>query len=261
MIPQLLLEEILLGEKEESKYYDKYGKEEIQGALEALRKSNEEILNSYPADRIKKNLFSGAIKLTGEKIEESRRKRERRAFALSTNFLKLSTAAALVLTVAGSLLIRKMDFNSVTASERVKGQSRGAQIRLYRQNGNDAVLLKDGENASENDLIQITYIPGQNKYGIIFSVDGNGNITRHFPEDSWNAGELLRTGEEVPLSFSYSLDDAPDYECFVFVASAQTFDLSEIETKTRGSCNPEYLKNGSWLPAECESSVFVLNKR
>ena len=180
MIPQLLLEEILLGEKEESKYYDKYGKEEIQGALEALRKSNEEILDSYPADRIKKNLFSGVIKLTGEKIEESRRKRERRAFALSTNFLKLSTAAALVLTVAGSLFIRKMDFNSVTASERVKGQFRGCQIKLYRQNGNDAVLLKDGENASENDLIQITYVPGQNKYGVIFSVDGNGNITRHF---------------------------------------------------------------------------------
>ena len=48
MIPQLLLEEILLGEKEESKYYDKYGKEEIQGALEALRKSKAQSLLQLP---------------------------------------------------------------------------------------------------------------------------------------------------------------------------------------------------------------------
>ena len=48
MIPQLLLEEILLGEKDAKNYYSKYGKEELESALEGLRKSNQEILSAYP---------------------------------------------------------------------------------------------------------------------------------------------------------------------------------------------------------------------
>ena len=50
MIPQLLLEEILLGEKNEQDYYEKYGKEELRSALAELRDSNEQILAMYPAD-------------------------------------------------------------------------------------------------------------------------------------------------------------------------------------------------------------------
>ena len=48
MIPQLLLEQILLGEKNACDYYDLYGKTEIEEALKALRESNEEILKEYP---------------------------------------------------------------------------------------------------------------------------------------------------------------------------------------------------------------------
>ena len=53
MIPQLLLEEILNGEKNEKDFYAKYGKEELQAALAELRKSNEEILSAYPAEAMK----------------------------------------------------------------------------------------------------------------------------------------------------------------------------------------------------------------
>ena len=52
MIPQLLLEEINLGEKNASDYYDKYGKEELEKALEDLRKSDEEIFRSYPLNYV-----------------------------------------------------------------------------------------------------------------------------------------------------------------------------------------------------------------
>ena len=51
MIPQLLLEEILCGEKNEKDFYTKYGKEELQAALAELRKSNEEILRTDAGDR------------------------------------------------------------------------------------------------------------------------------------------------------------------------------------------------------------------
>ena len=49
MIPQLLLEEISLGEKRAEDYYEKYGKERLENALAELEKSNQEILAAYPA--------------------------------------------------------------------------------------------------------------------------------------------------------------------------------------------------------------------
>ena len=56
MIPQLLLEEINLGEKNASDYYDKYGKEELEKALEDLRKSDEEIFRSYPLNYVQEKI-------------------------------------------------------------------------------------------------------------------------------------------------------------------------------------------------------------
>ncbi len=245
MIPQLLLEEILLGEKEEKKYYDKYGKENIQTALAELRKSNEKILAAYPAESLKKK----PLKFN-------------KAFLLSTKILTFSTAAVLVMALAGTLLANHIDVKNETVSaERTKGTPSNHQLKLYRQKGTEAVQLKDGESAEENDLIQITYLPGSFKYGLIFSVDGNGSVTHHLPESTWISEKLKKTGEEVPLAFSYALDDAPDYECFVFVVSKKSFDMSKIENVDKNKYSIEYLKNGSYLPSECESSVFVLNKK
>ena len=111
-------------------------------------------------------------------------------------------------------------------------------------------------------MIQITYIPGNKNYGVIFSLDGNGNLTRHFPEDNWIAGKLENNGEEIPLSFSYKLDDAPEYELFVFVASMNEFSLEELEDFANGKkkLKPDYLKDGEHFPKNSEATFFVLNK-
>ena len=260
MIPELLLEQILSGEKNEKDYYGRYGKDELVQALESLRKSNEEILKLYPAERIEEELLTKALENKNEKLVKKNR-------GFFSHNWQLPLAAALAFAFLSPVIIKNSFFNKSpaaedSAGERVKGNAGNLpRLRLYRQSGNEAVLLKDGEEASENDLIQITYIPGEYRYGLIFSVDGNGSLTRHFPEDSWTAAELSRTGEEVPLSFSYSLDAAPDYECFVFVASKKDFDMSAIEKLSKGSFSIDYLKKGSYLPEDCDGSVFVLNKK
>ena len=262
MIPELLLEEILLGEKEEKDFYEKYGKEEIQKALADLRKSNEEILASYPALKIQNEIMKKSIKAANPELAELAPKKAKRRLSsfVTSKAWKFSAAAAFVLMLASSLVIRNFDFKGQRPTERVKGAGPNHQIRLYRQDGNDAVILKNGDSASENDLIQITYIPGKYKYGIIFSVDGNGNVTRHFPENNWVSSELEKTGEEVPLSFSYALDDAPDYECFIFVASEKSFDLSQVEKIKKDSFSIDFLKQGSYLPEGCDGSIFILHK-
>ena len=61
MIPQLLLEEILNGEKNEKDFYTKYGKEELQAALAELKKSNKEILSAYPAEAMKSEIIKNTF--------------------------------------------------------------------------------------------------------------------------------------------------------------------------------------------------------
>lgn len=251
MIPQLLLEEILLGEKNEQDYYEKYGKEELQSALAELRDSNEQILAMYPADDMQD-------KITEKAFAEKNNVRPVKKSTVSV--WKFSAAAMLAFALAGPLVIKNINNANETGTVRIKGNGHH-QIKLYRQSGTDALILKNGDSATENDLIQITYTPGVYNYGVIFSVDGNGNVTRHFPENSWASQKLEKTGEEVPLPFSYSLDDAPDYECFIFVASKNQFDLSNIEKINKKSYSVDFLKKGSYLPKDCDGSIFVLNKK
>ena len=68
MIPQLLLEEILLGEKAENDYYDKYGKEELRSALADLRKSDEEILAAYPQDAMEEAIIKKSFAEKNRKL-------------------------------------------------------------------------------------------------------------------------------------------------------------------------------------------------
>ena len=262
MIPQLLLEEILNGEKNEKDFYTKYGKEELQAALAELRKSNEEILSAYPAEAMKGEIIKKVMMQKNELAASSKKS----PYHVKLSLLRYSAAAALALAFLIPLTLRSYkSMSGLSASPvseeniRLKGENHH-QIRLYRQNGSEAVLLKNGSLARENDLIQITYLPGTYSYGVIFSVDGNKNITRHFPENSWKAEKLQKTGGEVPLSFSYSLDDAPDYECFIFVASKKAFDLNGIEKLSKENIDIEFLKKGSYLPKDADGSIFVLKK-
>ena len=251
MIPQLLLEEIFLGEKKEEDYYEKYGKEELQKALLDLKKSNEEILDSYKADFVFEEIT---------KKSEKERNVVKMPKKIKYSPWKFSLAAMLAFALASPIVIRSLNMQKDSNYIRVKGNA-NPQIKLYRQSGDNAILLKNGENARENDVIQITYTPGTCNYGLIFSVDGNGNITRHFPENSWSSQKLEKTGGEVPLSFSYALDDAPDYECFVFVASNDEFDLSKIEEISTKSYSIDFFKKAGFLPDNCKKSVFVLKKK
>lgn len=261
MIPQLLLEEINLGEKDAKDYYKKYGKEELESALAKLRKSDQEILAAYPASRFGANeAHSANVVRIDEKAAADKRKTNIYARLNKARPFFFAAAAVLALAICAPAMLNSIKALGGSRSIRLKGSGQH-QIRLYKQAGADAVLLKNGEAAKESDLVQITYVPGSYNYGVIFSVDGNGNITRHFPDASWQAEKLQKTGEEVPLSFSYELDDAPKYECFIFVASKNPFDFSTIESLDKNKISVDFLKKGSYLPKDCDGAIFVLNKK
>ena len=254
-IPTRILEEIKNSELNAKDFYSIYGKENIDAALEEFKKSDEEILAAYSVDNMRKA------------VEQKLGKPAILHFP-AQKFIGYAAAAVLlaaVLVPAGLKNSTLRTNKAAVATERVKGASDSsknsqAQIKLYRQKGREIQALEDGSFARSGDVIQITYNAGTSEYGVIFSVDGNGNITRHFPENSWKAGQLLHRNDETPLDFSYELDNAPDFECFVMVTSQKEFSLDDLENKIKNKTDIDYLTALSYLPKKTEGITFVLEK-
>ncbi len=254
-IPTRILEEIKNSELNAEDFYSIYGKENIEAALNDLKKSDEEILNTYSVEAMKASVAS---KLKKTNILQ---------FPTTTRFISYAAAAVLLAAVLipAGLKNSKISAGNTTPTERVKGASTkpanpNPSINLYRQKGREVQALNNGDFARSGDVIQITYNAGEEEYGVIFSVDGNGNITRHFPENSWNAGQLIHRNDETPLDFSYELDNAPDFECFIMVTSKKQFSLDDIESKIKNKTDIDYLTELSYLPKKTEGITFTLEK-
>ena len=268
-VPNRILEGIKACELNAQDFYSVYGKKSIEAGLNDLKKSDEEILAKYSAQDMKNAV---AIKLANRKFGNKQAAESK----TSNNVLKfpaykiVSFAAAAVLLAA--IVIPAGLRSSITSktsapTERIKGNAKTEaaaietpQLNLYRQKGRAIQALSDGDFARSGDVIQITYNSGMEEYGVIFSVDGNGNITRHFPENSWDAEKLIHRTDETPLDFSYELDNAPDFECFIMVTSKKQFSLNDIESKIKNKTDINYLTALSYLPKKTEGTTFILEK-
>ena len=143
-------------------------------------------------------------------------------------------------------------------STRIKGAS---YIQIYKNVANETLLLSDGSFVKENDLLQISYTALGKEYGTIFSIDGNGAVTLHFPQSEYDSAQLEKNGETA-LSWSYRLDNAPEYEKFYFVTSAIDFSvenvLSYAHTLAESSKNTQL--NHLDLPAGYDQYTITLKK-
>lgn len=268
-IPTRILEQINSSELNAADYYAVYGKQEIEDSLAKLRQSDQEILNKYKPEQMR------------AKIES---KLNKKPVILNANFIRYAqfaaAAAFLCAIIIPASMRAKSNSNPIAAETivesttktnsetiRIKGNANvkstgnhNPSINLYRQDGDKITTLSNGAFAKSGDVIQITYNAGNKEYGVIFSVDGNGNITRHFPENSWQAEALEHDFNETPLDFSYELDNAPDFECFIMVTSKQQFTLDDLEDKIKNKTDIDYLKKLSYLPKKTDGITFVLDK-
>jgi hypothetical protein len=162
------------------------------------------------------------IKLDGRKLDPPPRELFRRQLPVG---IALAAAAALVLLIVPlhSWLDRSTEESSRT--ERVKGLS--PRLVLFRKTEAGSERLEDGTAAERGDLIRIAYQAVERSYGIIFSVDGRGTVTRHLPREGERASPLERDGM-ILLDSSYELDDAPSWERFYLVTGNDPFDVEPI---------------------------------
>lgn len=274
-IPEHILEAINCGEKNACDFYEKYGEAEVCQALESVRKSDEEFFARFDSDKIYRNLEEKANGSSQKDKNHGKKK-----FYSLQKFVPLAVAAALVVMVLPAGHRNGLGFakdetkslgtdplNTETAS-RIKGTKHS--LYLYQQTENGVAALKTGTKLSEGDLIQIAFNPGQKQYGLIFSIDGNQNVTNHFGSEEFESEKML--SKINYLDYSYQLDDAPEFEVFIMISGDRPLnsvesqqlktDVNQLKTKKLNQLkNRKFVKKVlSDLPENFEISIFVVLK-
>ena len=238
-LSQYWLEKLAAGEltaEEQQRLREQHGAA-LDAALESLHRSNQEVLRRYPSFRVEGRAPRGAG-------------RPAPAWVL----VPVAAVCALVLLVRPSLLVGSSEVREDREITRTKGTI-GPKLLVHRQRDGGAELLGDGAAARADDLLQLSYEAAGAAYGAVFSVDGRGQLTLHYPERADGSTALRRDGVQ-PLPRSYQLDDAPAFERFVFVTSPQPIQLDSILEAAKAVGSSQSLP----LPPSFEQFSLTLNK-
>ncbi len=257
-IPDLLLERYRLGELDAPRVRrleERLRRDAaLRRRLEEMERSDREILGRYrPAD------MADGIHA---RLTESTGRPRLPVFGL-TAAAAGAFALVLIILVTPGLVSRG---NGATAEPvevvRSKGDavSRNPVLSVYLRQPSGAELLKNGATVHTRDTIQLRYEAAGGRYGVILSIDGRGQITRHFPLSASGSNELRHGNVLLPNSFE--LDDVPDFEKFFLVTSADTFDQEVVFAAARAlvrSGRP-VKESDLTLPADFHQTALLLLK-
>lgn len=246
----LTLEKFLLGELDPSESARIAGmierSPELQAKLGRMGESGEETLKKYPSELMVRKIRGRA---------ESGRKKTRFT-KLFWTLLPAPLAAVLLFALLPGVHHGPAE---KYPEERIKGLTTGLQI--YRKRGESLERLANGESVRPHDLVQVSYAVEKRLFGIIFSIDGKGQFTLHWPEKA-AASPALEPGREVVLPSSFELDASPLYEAFILVTSGRPFESEQILSSAKsGRMDPKTQLFEFSLPAGFQQYSITLRKQ
>lgn len=188
--------------------------------LDAIHASNESILAKYPP------------RVMALQIEERLHRAEAREPSPSRARVLIpgvaAAAVAVLLVVAFAPKRTASPPGAVEEGIRLKGVM-APSLSVYRK-GMGKEPLARGDRVTQGDVVQLAYNAKGATHGVIFSIDGRGTVTLHFPSEPTGSTALETKGANV-LDFSYELDDAPKFERFFFVTAHNPLDVDEVLEK------------------------------
>lgn len=230
--------------------------------VEALRRSDEEILGRYPLQAMKKRVLE---RLEEAKTEERRRKARLHRLRLGLFTAPLLAAAAFVVVFVAipsrKASIPRSIHDAEFGETRVKGLT--SHLVVYRRTATGVERLLPASAVKAGDQLQVAFVrESADRYGIIVSIDGRGATTWHFPEVPSTLATFSTGLGEVLLPKSYVLDDAPSFERFFFLTSSKPFDAAAVHAALE---NLARLQEGAMnrepaLPPGVQASSFLVRK-
>jgi hypothetical protein len=254
MTPDLLLEQYLLNELSPTETVTLRQRiasdTQLQARLIQLDAANQIDCKQYPAQAM--------IPL----IRARAAKKELRRFSLPrlTPVRLLSPIALSILALV--VILNRTPNQSTDFGETIRLKGGEAGLIIFRKNNQNIQLLPPHAAAYSGDSLQIYYQSFKNLFGVIFSVDGSGTLTLHFPEiENQNSPQLL-TGIMQALPSAYRLDKAPLFERFYLVTSVTPFATAAILDKVRNRLIPGQPPPDSllFLPSSYRQYSYTIQK-
>ncbi len=236
-ISDLTLEQFHLGELTPSQErrvraeLDRDG--DLRGRLAQIQRSDEEIRARYPAERIVPLIREQALREESRQAPAASERGERAparrpATRVPTLAWAIPVAAMALVLLSLPIFLRPSD------ETRLKGAA--PHLVVFRKTLTGAEELAPGAVARTGDVLQLSYVAGEAKYGVIFSVDGRGTLTWHVPR-GYRGGALpapaLDPHGPSLLPSAYELDDAPRFERFFLVYSSRPVQVGDVERVAR----------------------------
>lgn len=204
----------------------------LQRQVANLQHSNAEILAKNPSESIVQEIYQ---RLDQEHDKRNIGLKPRRVLLRRLIFATPALALAVILMII--YLPGDKDRSQISLGRpgqdttRVKG-TQGVDLSkthmlLFRKENDTVAELHSGDMAGNGDLVQLAYVAAEEKYGMIFSIDGNGVVTLHFPNTKYESTQLERE-KKINLPNAYELDAAPEFERFFFVTSDSSINVGEI---------------------------------
>lgn len=225
-IPDWLLEKYILNELNKDLQLEIKQKISFSKSLEqrynTLLGSNKEILSAYPP-----SIIAGRIK---QKYNLNREAADKRNKILVFRSFAFAAAVFSVLFVLFLVVPAKKTTVAFIQNESTRIKSAEPHLNIYRQTEKGYEVLKSGAKTYRGDKFQIKYSAAEVNYGIIFSIDGRGSVTLHYPYKMEQEPALDKKGETA-LFEAFELDDAPSFERFFFITSKDNFKVKDIMDK------------------------------
>ena len=217
--------------------------EELRFRLEKIDESDREL-----------RLLYNAAFFNLDNIKHSVRKRS--AFRVRSRVFMMAAAVLMFALLPVLYFTRSTashDFIAFDGPDRPKGQVptelEKPELFVYLKGGGNKPLT-DYTPLEKGNTVQLAYTTpaGAEHYGVIFSIDGRSVVTMHYP---YRRGQNTRlvSGRRTLLNEAYILDDAPDYEVFVFVVSPEPLNADTVlqyarniagETKESGAVSGSF---------------------
>jgi len=197
----------------------------LRDRLAAIQRSDEEIRARYPAARVVALVRERAARQDAGAPPVVHRRSTVRSFPgrVPTLAWAIPVAAVALILLSLPIFLRPSD------DVRLKGAA--PHLVVFRKTASGAEELAPGAAAKKGDVLQLAYVAGQAKYGVIFSVDGRGTLTWHVP-GGYRGGEMTAPSLDphgpAVLPAAYELDDAPGFERFFLVYSARPFQVADV---------------------------------
>lgn len=241
-IPDLVLERFALGELDGARRAEITAQieedPELAERLEAIEKSTAELLAAMPP-----RVFAARV----DALANARPATRNPMWAFALPLVSMAVAVFIAVPVA-------IQMTSGPEIEVVRSKG-DPTLQVHRQGLKGPEPMRSGGTASPGDLLQLSYTAAGAEFGAILSVDGHGNVTQHLPRKGHQSVKL-QPGAGVPLDHAGELDDAPDFERFVFVTGPDVFGLAEVKQALRGTGMDEEIQ----LDAPLQSTFFQVRK-